>query len=130
MPSALLPDAEVLMVDFLATHPNLTALVGERVGTGLDNDLPAIRVTRMGRAPTATWEDVPELQLECWAETQNEASVLARTVVSVLPDVVGEHAEGAVRGWAITLGPLWSPDPDTDLARYLVDVSLLTYPNV
>lgn len=130
MPEGLLPDAEVLMIDFLSDHPALTAILGDRVGTSLDSGLPAIRVTRLGRAATQTWEDVPELQLECWAETQDDASVLARTVVSVLPDIPGNHPEGAVRGWEQTLGPLWAPDlTESDLARYLIGVTLLTYPN-
>jgi hypothetical protein len=129
MANALLPDAEVLVIGFLASHPDLNPLISDRVGTDLDARLPAIRVTRLSRPPRQDWEDNPELQIDCWAETQEEASVLARTVVSVLPDIVGVHVEGAVRSYEVILGPFWSPDPDANYARYLVDAAFLTYPN-
>ncbi len=127
----VLPDAEVLLVAFLAGHPQVSALVdgpsGPRVGTHLDSKLPAIRVTRTGGTPPDYWEDAPDLQVEAWADTQDEASVLVRTVIAALEEIDGEHPEGAVRGHEVTLGPVWSPDFDTDQARYLVGLSLLTY---
>ena len=123
-----LPDAEVLLVTFLADHPALSPLHGGRVGTGLDRARPALRITRVGRSPRDWWEDAPELQVDAWAATQDQASVLIRTVIAALEDVDGLHPEGAVRGHEVTLGPIWSPDPDTGQARYLIDVALLTYP--
>lgn len=125
----LLPDAEVLLVAFLASHPLLVPLHGGRVGTQLDRGRPALRVTRVGRGPADWWEDAPELQVDAWAATQDEASVLIRSVIAALEDVEGVHAEGAVRGHEVVRGPIWAPDPDTTEARYLLDVVLLTYPN-
>lgn len=126
----ILPDAEVLLVAFLAEHPALAALHGGRVGTQLDRGRPALRVTRVGGTPPAWWEDAPELQVEAWAATQDEASVLIRTVIEALEEVDGQHPEGAVRGHEVHFGPLWSPDPDTEEARYLISLGLLTYANV
>src|SRR4051812_44117243 len=110
MSDPLLPDAEVLLVGFLAAHPDVAPLVsgarGPRVGTSLDQARPAIRITRLGRPPTQTWEDNPELQVECWAPSQDAASILVRTVVASFGDLGGPYAEGYVGGWEITLGPM------------------------
>lgn len=124
----LLPDAEVLLVHFLAAHPDLVLLHDGNVATQLPGDRPAIRVTRLPGPMTGPEEDTPELQVECWAVEQDEASVLARSVIAVIEDVKGGHEEGVVAGVDITLGPTFAPDPDTDEPRYLLRVGLLTYP--
>lgn len=125
----LLPDAEVLVVDFLANHPGLTPLHHGEVATSLGAARPAIRVTRIAGPPPDPEEDNPYLQVDCWAATQDEASVLARTVIACLPDIEGDHAEGVIRGWEIVTSPLWAPDPDTDDPRYVLAIGLLSYPS-
>ncbi len=124
----LLPDAEVLVVAFLADHPDLIPLHDGAVATHLPAERPAIRVTRLPGPTNAPEEDTPELQVECWAADQDEASVLARSVVAVSPDLKGDHDEGVVAGVEVTLGPTYQPDPDTEEPRYLLRLGLLTYP--
>lgn len=128
MALVLLPDAEVLVVAFLAAHPDLALLHAGEVGTALSNERPAIRVTRLPGPSNAPEEDTPELQVECWADTQDAASVLARSVVAASPELKGAHPEGVVAGVEVTLGPTYQPDPDTEEPRYLLRLGLLTYP--
>lgn len=127
MTDLLLPSAEVLFVDWAATHSLLEPLHGGRVGTRLDPVRPALRVTRLGSPQNQRWEDRPELQVEAWAETQDDADLLARSLVAALPDLPGARAGGWCSAAWVTLGPLWQPDNDTQLARYIVDIGLLTY---
>lgn len=129
MPDPLLPSPEVLLGGFLRAHPALSPLHGGRVGTRLSGVYPAIRLARLGSPARERWEDRPTVQVECWADEQAHADLLARTVVAVMPEVLGAHAGGVVSGWEITLGPLWSPDPTTGRARYLVDLQLQIHPS-
>ncbi len=129
MPDPLLPGPEALLGAFYRNHPSLAPLHGGRVGTRLGGVYPAIRLARLGSPPGHRWEDRPTVQVECWADEQAQADLLARTVVAVTPEVLGAHLQGVVSGWDITLGPLWSPDPTTARARYLIDVQLQTHPS-
>lgn len=125
----LLPDAEVLMIDWLVGHDDLAPIHEGRVGTDLDPERPAIRVTRAPQPAADPDEDHPSLQIECWATTQDEASILARSIIACIPDIEGRHAEGVVSGWEVSAGPFYAPDPDTDAPRYLLGIDLLTYPS-
>lgn len=124
----LLPSAPEVLIDFLESQPDLEAIHAGRVGTRLNKTLPAIRVQRIGGSPQDPWQDAPEMQVECWAATEDAADTLVRTVVAVLPefqhvDVVG----GRSHTYVVSSGPFWAPD-DPQLStnsRYIITVALL-----
>jgi hypothetical protein len=126
----LLPSATVLTVAWLKEQPDLTAIHGGRVGTRLNQVLPAIRVQRIGGSIPEVWEDLPVLQIECWAADEGTADDLVRTVVAALPAYRGDFGVGHVYTYQIESGPFWAPD-DPQLssnARYILTVRLLTTP--
>ena len=130
MTVTLLPSAAALTVALLKADPDLTAITAGRVGTKLNQTLPAIRVQRIGGSPDAyNGTDAPSMQLECWAADEGTADTLVRTLIAVLPtfrhrDVTG----GRVHTYTITSGPFWAPDDPSlsNNARYIITVELLT----
>lgn len=124
----LLPSAEVVFVAWAKTQEDLLALHGGRVGTLLNSTRPCLRVQRLGRPQLHSWEDAPELQVEAWATSQTSADQLARTLVAAMPEIVGDRTGAFVSGYDITLGPLYMPDEDTALHRYIVDIVLYLTP--
>ena len=130
MPTPVLPDVEALLGSFLRNHPELTPIHQGRVATRLSGTYPAIRVSLIAVRPTQILgEYLPELQVECFADDQGVASLLARKASAAMADVIGAYPEGAVRGHDLVFGPFWSPDATTQRPRYLFDVLLLAYPN-
>jgi hypothetical protein len=128
--AALLPSAAVVTVAWLKENPDLAAIHGGRVGTKLNATLPAIRVQRIGGTTPDVYEDQPVMQVECWAETEGAADLLARTVVATLPSVRGIYPTGQVWTVAVESGPYWSPDDPSlsNNSRYILTVRLLTSP--
>ena len=137
---ALLPDAEALFIAWVLAHPALASLHGGRVGPELTGSEPALRVSGTSR-PTREWEDSPELYVECWGGSEEQArsatppttsraqaKKLARTLVAAVPGMNGRHPRGAVRGAWVSLGPLGQHDQTSGRARYLVQVRWLSYP--
>ena len=124
----LLPSAEVVFVAWAKAHASLEALHGGRVGTLLNSTRPCLRVQRLGRPQLHRWEDAPELQVEAWATSQTAADQLVRTLIAALPDITGDRTGAYISGYDVTLGPLYSPDDDLNLHRYIVDVALYFTP--
>jgi hypothetical protein len=127
----LLPSAPGVFIAWCKTNTDLAAVHGGRVGTKLNATLPAVRVTRIGGTPDQeSWQDTPELQIECWATEDPAAELLSRQVVAALPTLRGPAAYGRVYTFQVTSGPYWAPD-DPELstsARYIFTVQLLTTP--
>jgi hypothetical protein len=67
------------------------------------------------------------MQVECWADDEGTADLLARSAVAALTDLSADHPAGAVRGCEVTFGPLWSPDAETGRARYLFGLAFRMY---
>lgn len=129
MPFTVLPDIEQELIDFLTAHADLAPLHGGRVGSELQTDLAALQVTLLGGVQPWPWEAVPEFQISAWGGSKDEASLLARTVVAAVFDLVGQAVTGGhVSGADVRLAPLWSPDEDTNRPRYRTDVALTIYP--
>jgi hypothetical protein len=128
--ATLLPSAAVVTVAWLKANPDLAAIHGGRVGTKLNATLPAIRVQRIGGTTPDVYEDQPVMQVECWAESEGAADLLARTVVATLPSVRGTYPTGQVFTYLVESGPYWAPDDPTlsNNARYILTVRLLTAP--
>jgi len=130
MPVTLLPSAISAAVSWLKNQPTVTAITGSRVGTRLNATLPAIRVQRVGNPPPAEWADDASIQIECWAQDEITAELLARTVIAALPDIRGYPVTGGrVHTYTVSAGPYFAPDePPSTLARFVMTVDLLTTP--
>lgn len=118
-----LPDAELVLIEFLSSQPDVGALLGApgRVGSYLPGVRPYVQVNRVGGAPELE-EDRPQLQVSAWADSDTQASEIARTIVAVLPEILSP----TVRGQGVTLGPFSQPDEDNQ--RYILTLELLIYP--
>jgi hypothetical protein len=104
---ALIPDAELLIGDYLRTHPDIAALDARVAGTVPANtSKPWVRITQLDdRAVDETSDHLQEfmLQLDCWAggaatsahNGQAEASALSRTVRAALLQAPNATFDGA-----------------------------------
>ena len=130
MTETLLPSASVLTVAGLKANAELTAIHGGRVGTKLNNVLPAIRVQRISGSSPDPWQDQPVMQVECWAADEGAADLLARTVVAALPGMRSTYGTGRVWSYAVESGPYFAPDDPalSNNSRFIVSVRLLTTP--
>jgi len=126
---ALLPDIDQILVDFLTNHAALAPLHGGRVGTQLAaGDDPAIRTSSLGGNQPWPWQSLQEFQIESWGGDQGDAKLLARTVEAAVYDLLGPITGGWVRGVAVLLAQLWSPDDQTGRARYITQIQFTVYP--
>ena len=109
------------MVAALAAQATVTAIT-PRIGTRWSGTYPAIRITKVGSffVDNEGAEDV-SFQVECVADDDATASLLARTVVSVVDDLRGSYGGGKL---ALTdpTGPIPAYDEVAERARY--DVTL------
>lgn len=129
MAFAVLPDAEQEIVTFLAAHASLTPLHGGRVSTELNSALASLQVTSLGGVQPWPWEATVEFQLSAWGGDKGDASLLARTAIAAVYDLVGQPITGGhVTGVDVRLAPLWSPDEDTNRPRYRADIALTIHP--
>jgi len=125
----LLPDLDQVLVDFLTGHAALAPLHGGRVGTQLAaGDSPAIRTSSLGGNQPWPWEAVQQFQIESWGGSQGDAKLLARTVEAAVYELIGPVTGGYIRGVAVPLSQLWSPDDQTGRPRYRTDIALTIYP--
>jgi hypothetical protein len=94
--------------------------------------LPAITLARVGGGPRAR-KDLPEdrarLSFQCWGTSRASAGVLARTLVAELDTLArtgGWTSGPATLGVDEIVTVLWLPEPDADIARYIVDALVTT----
>ena len=140
MPAAITPDVEAIVGAYLRDAPAVAALVGTRVGgrTPKTTDEAWVRVTQYDDSPNpqsvALHHVIVHLQIDCYAGNdpstgQGEASLLARTVRSVLTDLPGAHDEGVVSSVTFN-GTQRAPDGVFTPARerFIVDVSVGVHP--
>lgn len=119
-----IPFADPVVVALLAEH--FADEVGDRVSTTDVGPSPSLRVTLLyDEEPPTTWERTPIFQVEVWADDAYAAGVLATRITNVWPTLRRVNAGGAyVSGCWIDSHPRPLPDPDTDRARYLLQVGL------
>lgn len=125
MPLSTLPDAEVLFVQALLLRAPVTAIVSTRIGTRISTTpvYPLIRLTKV--AERFTDEEGVELvtvQVECWADSASQASLLARTVVACRLDLRGTYAAGWLSLVEVSSGPIPVPDPISQRERWILDL--------
>lgn len=127
------PDFEVIAIGYLAGLEAVTDLVpadsiGTRLPRGWSAGAPALRIRRIGGLPT---ERVAQhlargrLQVEAYAESEDEAFAIASLVDVELRRIPDEPFAGAVITSSAKDLPLSNtPDPDSDSARFLFGVVL------
>lgn len=131
MPLRLLVDAELLAVTGLRATADVATLVATRVYTEIPPTptYPLVRVVRIGGVPTiAQHLDPARLQIDAWGTTKYQARTVAATTQAALHAMVGVHNEGVVTAVEDDLGLSWSPDPETDVARYVFGVVMYIHP--
>lgn len=133
----LLVDIEKLVIAYLLDVEDVTDIVGERVGSRKDPPYPRVTVTRLG-GPTGSIPahlDPARIQIEAWAPSPKDgggkaqANLVARTVQAAMFELIlAEHEDGVVTDVVCTAGPLWQPDPVTDVPRYILDFIVRVHP--
>ncbi len=129
----VLPDVLQALVDYLAAHTALSPLHGGRVSTRLDTDLAAVRITSLGGQQPWPWEATRQYAIERWGATadpdEGGALTLTRTGEAALWELANSPiAGGRVGEFAMPLSQLWSPDENTDRARFRTDIQLTIRP--
>lgn len=95
--------------------------------------IPAVLITLVGGGPLGN-ADLPQtsyrVQFDCLGLTRDQASQLAQALIAEL-EWLGRGGPGVVVG-GVYLGSAgvvstqWSPDPDSDRPRYIVDAAITT----
>lgn len=129
IPSRLMPDAEELLIAYLAETFPTTTVVAE-LYMGFENELPLLRVSRIGGAQVRPLVlDGPRLDIDCFAGSRVDASTLAREVAAALPAAKGrEYAGGLVTSVAEEVGPAWRPDFNPQIYHFGLTVVLTIRP--
>lgn len=129
-------DLETLVIAHLKADSDVTAIVPEEMISGrlrreLDPTDFALRVRRIGGLPTeqaASHLGRYRLQVDAFAPTELEAFTLAAAADVSIRSLEATSGDGVVvtavvKDLALTI----SPDPDSDLARYLFGVVLYAH---
>lgn len=125
MPLPLLPDAETVFVQALAAQAAVSTIVSTRIGTRIPATpvYPLVRLTKV--AEQFTDEEGLEfvtVQIECWADADAIASLLARTIVATRKDLRGTWAAGWLSLPDVASGPIPAHDPVSQRYRWIVDL--------
>lgn len=129
----VLPDAELLTVDFMHQQQDVIDAIAERFYTEIPSRAvyPLGKVHRIGGIPTIRQHfDHPRLQVESWADTKKQAHDVGRILQAALhamPDV--EHTLGVVTGVDDDLGLIWLPDPVSKKPRYVFGIVAHIHPH-
>ena len=132
-----LPDAEVLLVNFVKDNGALNALLSGRVATRLPKEptMPFMRVFRAagtvdpGEAPL----DQALMQVDCFGASGDttpdyaSASAVARTFIEQATNFRGAVGSyGTILGMTVQSGPRRIEEPATGYSRYLVEMLLMS----
>ena len=123
----VLPDAETVVIQALNASAAVTGIVGTRIGTRIPDTptWPLIRVAKVAEVFTDDEGSESSLiQVECWADSDATASLLARTVVAARKDLPGTYAAGWLALVGVDSGPIPAPDPESERARYLLTLAV------
>lgn len=133
-----LPDIETALVPWLEDGAALNALVAGRISSP---DLPAgftaearVRFFRAGGTPVdsdTSRLDRALLQIDTYGADPIEAFTVAKKTIARLEEAAGETI-GDGQDIVVTKvqrvnGPLWRPDPDTDVPGYLSQVVIFSH---
>lgn len=93
------PDIAAEAITWLGAIAPLTDIVGKKISTRLPDvdDWPAIRVDPTGGGTPLEFRiDQPRLQLQCFAVTDVDAMLIARTARAGLAGMAGLHVPGVL----------------------------------
>lgn len=125
-PRVAFPDVVEVLVGWLRDELELYAL-GATVVARIPNPRPArmVFVRRIGGVRRDIVTDEPTLTVEAWAPTDADAYDLCQAARTIVHDARGRVLSG-VRVARVTelAGPASLPDPDSDLPRYTVTVTV------
>lgn len=139
MPEVRAPaDIESVLVAYLKADVGVTALVpAAQISTELrrlfDDEETYLQLFRTGGPPdpddTLGYLDRPSVQVNAFGGTKPEAWDLAAETVRALSQTpTASHAGAVITAATRILGPLWSPDPDSDAARYIIGFTFTVHP--
>lgn len=136
----LLPDVDVLVSQYLRSCSEMTSLLDQRVVTAMpskaaDRVWPLVRLTQFNSIDAVpNWLDGASVQVDVYAETKAQASLIGRTARMVLHAMPGAYDTGVVSG-VTTAGWRYEPDPEiknskgNPLPRFLFDATVHAHPN-
>jgi len=124
-PEFVIPRPTPAVVSWIKNNPAFSAH-GGRVGTSLNQTLPAVRVTLLYYlASGGRWERHPVFQIEAWATNEAQADTLATDIANHWPDFRGNVGQAYISGaWLHSDGPIPMPDQSTNLFRYQFEAAL------
>lgn len=126
MPMTLMPDAEALTVTALTAQAAVVAIT-PRISTVIPPApiFPLIRVTKVADyGIDREGSSGVLIQVECWADDDATASLLARTVQACVGDLPRVTGSGWVALVDVPSGPIPTPDPESERARYILDLEM------
>lgn len=108
----LLPDVPKLARAWLLAQTDLTSLVGTRITTRSKGEFPEVVLQRIGGIPSIRRRlDSARIQVDCYGNTEGEASRTARVARTALHLMEGYASDLAVcTGVEDDLGLAWIPD--------------------
>lgn len=120
VPALLMPDAEELLVAFLAEQFPAPVTVVTELYMGFEEDMPLLRVARIGGAQVRPLIlDGPRMDIDVYHRTRAGASQLAREVAAIMPTAKGrEFAGGLVTSVQEEIGPSWRPEYNPQLYHF------------
>lgn len=125
MAAVLFSDIEVALADYLAA-----ALADRSVTLPVQMEVPNprpdrfVRLVRVGGTQSNLVTDRPRIVFECWDTLGVGAANLAGLVRALVSAPVPGYVSGVWVDKVIDMGLAFSPDPDTNLPRYLVTAEL------
>lgn len=128
----VLPDAELLVSDWLRAHSDLDPILGNKIFTALPAGVsyPCLVIRRLGGVPVVRQHlDRARIQCDIWGRTKYEARTAAAAVQAALHEMpAATHALGVVTGVEDDLGLTWSEDPASNRPRYTFGVLVYLHP--
>lgn len=131
-------DAEGAVRSWARSEAGIVAVASTRTFFGIPENYggawPILVCQRVGGAPDPNIAPIDRalIQFDCWGSPDKtlgrkaQAASLAAAVVTAARSLQPKTAMGLTAvsfGAEVELGPVWSPDPATDQARYVVDVA-------
>lgn len=134
MPTLALPDVEAAVKAWAKTLA-LPGVAGRIFfGHPKNPKYPLVEIARIGGLPDRYAPvDVARISWSVWASDKQTAIEVARVLAGALADVgAWSYGSGAdtctIDGAEIVLGPLWRPDEEAHLARYIIDSTVTVRP--
>lgn len=128
--SSVLPDVELLVLNYLRARPELVSVT---VASVRPADMPAALLVarRVGGVPSSLWRkpfalDHAAIACQAWHQTQAKAFGLASVALAALGEAKGSHPEGTVSRIRVLSGLVETPDSAApqEVSSYVFTVAL------